>query len=743
MTERERTVALELLAYVGLAWFAAAHWADGLVSDAPSGSVVACVFVGVAAGLALAVTVGIQSQPARIALRIVCALAALAAGFVAMGLDSSYLAPRHWDELIDGIDRGFAGLGSAEWPYAGPEAWTRLVLLLAIPLALSLSAALSFWPGRQRFRPAGLALLVALYATAVTEHQFSAELARGVALLLLVAAWLWLPRMPQQGGRTAAIAAGAVAVACLAALPAAARYDERKPWIDYEKWNPFEERSTQRFDWSHSYGPMDWPRDATTIMNVRSNQRHYWRVETLDRFDGFRWVPAGIGRGNNPMLPQPYRPRWESDFKVTIRNFATDLFPVAGTAIEVSGADPVVVPNEDGTVSAIVEALEPGDSYEVKAYVPDPSPAQMRRAPSPYPSELYLNTLLFLPPPGTTALEGTGRAGDAARSDFDITDVPVTLDQIARSPYRRVLRLARRLARDKPTNYDKVLAIQRYLRANFTYSERPPSQEFPLAAFLFEDRIGYCQQFSGAMALMLRMLGIPTRVAAGFTPGSYNRETKEYRVRDLDAHSWVEVWFTGVGWVPFDPTPAIAPAESQSSADAASASGGAPGTPEATDRRGGQSTFSLSERAGGGVLPSLESSDEGGTAGWLLAAGLALLAAAVLGVANLAARIRRRERPAAHERDVAELRRALARVGEPAPATLTLRRLEERLEASAGPPAARYVQMLRQRRYAREGGSMPGRAERSALRRALASGRGPLGRLRALAALPPLAFRRG
>ena len=70
---------------------------------------------------------------------------------------------------------------------------------------------------------------------------------------------------------------------------------------------------------------------------------------------------------------------------------------------------------------------------------------------------------------------------------------------------------------------------------------------------------------------MLRMAGIPARVAAGFSPGSYNKDTREYRVRDLDAHSWVEVWFTGIGWVPFDPTPARSPAQSQSSALATSA----------------------------------------------------------------------------------------------------------------------------------------------------------------------------
>src|SRR5437764_9916323 len=63
---------------------------------------------------------------------------------------------------------------------------------------------------------------------------------------------------------------------------------------------------------------------------------------------------------------------------------------------------------------------------------------------------------------------------------------------------------------------------------------------------------------------MLRMLGIPSRVVAGFAPGTLDKSTHEYVVRDLDAHSWIEVWFEGIGWVTFDPTPGLAPASSQS-----------------------------------------------------------------------------------------------------------------------------------------------------------------------------------
>ena len=739
--------ALEICAFAALAWYAAAHWANALVASAPSGRVFACVVIASAVGVALTVTQGTPGVWMPI-LRGACVLAGLGAGFVAVGLERALLAPGRWDDLADGLDRGLAGLGSVEWPYDGPEPWAALTLLLAIPLVVVIAAGFAFWGGRGT-RPVGLVLLVMLYGTAVVEHQFSGELARGLALFLLVAAWLWLPALPARGWMTAAVAGAAVMLAAVAALPVAARYQYREAWIDYESWNPFAVQASTRFDWTHSYGPLDWPRDGTTLMNVRAGQRHYWKVQTLDRFDGFRWVRSGAGRGNSPLLPRPYRGNWETNIRVTIRELDTTLFPIAGTAIAIQGADPVVVPSEDGTVEAVGEALDEGDSYTVQAYVPDPTPAQLRdehpvdrgiRIP-PLPGELEPYTEISLPPPGTTALDGAGRAGDAARSAVPF-GAPATAREILGSPYGRVLRLARRLADGQPTTYDTVRAIQRHLRSEYRYSERPPSQEFPLAAFLFEDRVGYCQQFSGAMALMLRMLDIPSRVAAGFTPGSYNADTGEYRVRDLDAHSWVEVWFAGVGWVPFDPTPSVAPAGSQSSADAVSASGGDGGAGETPDRRAGLSGTALSERAGDPGAPS--GPEDPVIESWTVAVALLLLALVAAGAVQARRIVRERRDPApAEEREVRDLRRALAGVGEPVAARMTLRQVEERIARAGGPSAARYVRILRERRYGPGGGRPPDAAARRDLRRALVRGRGPRARLAALSALPPISFRRG
>jgi transglutaminase-like putative cysteine protease len=101
------------------------------------------------------------------------------------------------------------------------------------------------------------------------------------------------------------------------------------------------------------------------------------------------------------------------------------------------------------------------------------------------------------------------------------------------------------------------VALERWFRVTggFTYSEQPAATPGlpPLVGFVVETRSGYCQHYAGAMALMLRLLGIPARVAAGFVPGHYHDGT--WTVTDHDAHTWVEVWFKNYGWLAFDPTP--------------------------------------------------------------------------------------------------------------------------------------------------------------------------------------------
>lgn len=128
----------------------------------------------------------------------------------------------------------------------------------------------------------------------------------------------------------------------------------------------------------------------------------------------------------------------------------------------------------------------------------------------------------------------------------------------------RVRHLAERIIAEAgaETPTMKAIAIENYLRDedHFTYDLQAPyvpeGQDF-VDHFLFVSRRGYCNHFATAMAVMLRTLGIPTRLATGFTSGEYRPDRDIYEIRDQDAHAWVEVFLPDTGWVDFDPTPDI------------------------------------------------------------------------------------------------------------------------------------------------------------------------------------------
>lgn len=121
----------------------------------------------------------------------------------------------------------------------------------------------------------------------------------------------------------------------------------------------------------------------------------------------------------------------------------------------------------------------------------------------------------------------------------------------------RILPLAQKITASASNNFDRAAALERYLKTRYGYTlqmSRTPVRD-PIANFLFERKQGHCEYFASSMAVMLRLLGVPSRVVNGFRSDEFNDLTGNYVVRAKDAHSWVEAYFPGYGWQAFDPTP--------------------------------------------------------------------------------------------------------------------------------------------------------------------------------------------
>jgi protein-glutamine gamma-glutamyltransferase len=733
-----------LVGFAGLAAFATAHWVS-LVEGPPAGRVVLAV-TAIVAGAAVLVAIGRARLPtlASGALAALTALAATSLALAAVGLSLALLWPAGWDELGQNIDRGLAGLaGDVNYPYRGANEWSRLAILAAAPLALGLAAALAFWPAQgrtaSRLRLAALVTIVALYAAAVAIDAPGTPLLQGLVLLVLVAAWLWLPVL-RRGELL--LAAGLVAVAGAVAIPAAARIDGSEPWIDYSDWTWSNEQGIG-YRWNHSYGPLDWPRDGTTMFAVESDAPHYWKAIVLDHFDGHRWERSEISETGSLALPQRLEDadrslvenrRWLERVEITVGSLRSEFVIAPGRALAVEGLGDAIS-SPDGTTLAQDKPLSEGDTYSISAYVPDPSDEELRAAGDRYDARFALYTEIAVPGPPTIE-----NAGPSVLRPTETVQVPLRgygppSPQIRRafeaSPYSETYRLARDLIAGQPTTIDAVNAVEDYLSQTYAYSENPPPSDFPLASFLFKDRIGYCQQFSGAMALMLRMVGIPTRVVSGFAPGSPDLDQdRVFQVEDFDAHSWVEVYFNDIGWVTFDPTPAAAPAVSELATAAADTTGR--GRLELGEEFQGGRNSNGPRGAGGGRESS------GGSGLWVL--GAILLGTFVLtgaAVAVRTARFLRLQPRLAAEALVRELGSGLGRLGWPVRDGETLLGLEWRLRRAGKSAAAGYLAGLRHGRFAADEPVPPTLASRRALRSELTRARGLRGWLRGLFALPP------
>jgi transglutaminase-like putative cysteine protease len=208
------------------------------------------------------------------------------------------------------------------------------------------------------------------------------------------------------------------------------------------------------------------------------------------------------------------------------------------------------------SLSGVVRTNRPpsrGDTYDVVSRHVDPTPDQLRAsARELYPHYVVDNYLrAFTNEPVPTW--GTPDRDTTMEGIFD----RAALDP-RRAGWEEPYRLARRITAGLRTPYDAVTTIEAYFRRYHAYDETVElntAAGTPLPDWIMSDQGGYCQMFSASMAELVRLLGIPARVAEGFTTGRWDPEERAYHVTDHDAHSWVEVYFPGYGWQPFDPTP--------------------------------------------------------------------------------------------------------------------------------------------------------------------------------------------
>jgi protein-glutamine gamma-glutamyltransferase len=266
----------------------------------------------------------------------------------------------------------------------------------------------------------------------------------------------------------------------------------------------------------------------------------HWRGVALADFDGHTWsnpreqfilqrLPDNSFKvpRTNAALPSYGTPSLAREhvihYRVLMEPIGTNVFFLAPWARSVSGDYRMLGADSGGAVYDF-DSVHTISRYESDSDIAAAAPSELRAAGRKYPTQIEA-PYLRLP----------------------------ALDP-------RVPRLAAQITNSAGNDFDKAAALENYLRTRFGYTLELPrtAVKDPIANFLFERKRGHCEYFASSMAVMLRTLGIPSRVVNGFRSDEFNDLTGNYVVRAKDAHSWVEAYFPGYGWQTFDPTPADA-----------------------------------------------------------------------------------------------------------------------------------------------------------------------------------------
>jgi transglutaminase-like putative cysteine protease len=483
---------------------------------------------------------------------------AAAAGAARLALGVSLVPPQPLDPSAGfGLDRvlsalavrlgdGFADFYSTRLPF-DPRLHVAMGGLVLVAV-FSFSLAVALLAAARRPVAAGLVLLAGA-GWPSTLLGSAHGIAMGAAILaaaLVLLAGLGLRRLP-------ASALPAAAVVALAGVAAGTATAGRQGLVHWQSWNLAHPTASVGlgFVWTPQYGGLHWPRRRTVVLQVQAARRPaYLRAAVLDDFVGQAWA-AGTPRPADALEPRAaFQPDRQSREVVTVEALADTR--LVGGSVPVrfaAGGAPLVQP-EPG-FALLPTGLVRGFRYTVWTYSPRPGASALRRSPPSYPAQLVRDGMLAVGGGAVAPPFGAPRRAAALRS--------LVRREPGLEPYLPLARLAEQVAGRARTPYDAVADLERWflVAGGFRYSNHPPVVSPPLVGFVTRTRAGYCQYFAGAMALMLRYLGIPARVAVGFAGGTYQPSSRLWLVTDHDAHAWVEVWFKGYGWLPFDPTPPV------------------------------------------------------------------------------------------------------------------------------------------------------------------------------------------